>query len=76
MQRRPIDPRVQESLKPNDSFPAQITAPGFTAGIVIRRESASVVLAAPIVRYMLGWSEARVKGYCQTRGWKFKEIKT
>lgn len=50
------------------SFLGRIVAPHFVAGIVI--EDGKVVRAAPIVRYMLGWSEDRVREYVNRKGWK------
>jgi hypothetical protein len=47
---------------------AQITAPYFCAGIVLRH--GRVAEAAPIVKFMLGWSRDRVRYYCSQRGWK------
>lgn len=49
----------------------QITAPHFTAGIVII--DGIVSDAAPIVGYMRGWNAARAMNYCQRKGWGMKE---
>lgn len=45
----------------------RIVAPHFVAGVVI--EDRRVVKAAPIVKYMIGWSVTRVLTYCRRRGW-------
>jgi hypothetical protein len=50
---------------------AQIKAKGakpFTAGLVLWDNK--VVEAAPIVRYMKGWSRDRARSYCESKGWK------
>ena len=46
----------------------QIKAPHFTAGVVV--DVGVVVGAAPIVKYMLGWTEDRVRGYCEWKKWE------
>ena len=45
-----------------------ITAPYFSAGVLVR--NSVVYKAAPIVKYMVGWSVERVMEYCQKKGWK------
>ncbi len=51
----------------------RIVAPHFVAGFetdgVVRR-------AAPIIRYMLGWSDARARSYIASKGWKASRIDT
>jgi hypothetical protein len=48
----------------------RIVAPHFVAGVVFNEiERGTVVQAAPIVRYMLGWNAARVKSYCKQKRW-------
>lgn len=49
----------------------QITAPHFTAGVVI--VDGVVTDAAPIVNYMRGWYHSRVLNYCQRKGWGVTE---
>lgn len=46
----------------------QITAPHFCAGLVL--VSDIVMLAAPIVKYMQGWTLLRVQAYCAQKRWK------
>ena len=41
----------------------RITAPHFVAGIVRGG------LAAPILRYMKGWTLAKIQAYCKAKGW-------
>lgn len=41
----------------------RISAPHFVAGIVRGGE------AAPILRYMQGWTLKRIKDYCAHKGW-------
>jgi hypothetical protein len=57
--------RVVETL-------AQIDAPHFHAGIVLQADR--VVEAAPIVKYMKGWTRERVRKYCNNRGWKVSVV--
>lgn len=44
-----------------------IDAGYFTAGVVL--EDAVVIVATPILRYMLGWPAARVITYGVRKGW-------
>jgi len=46
----------------------RVTASHFVAGGEIRR--GKVVRAAPIIRYMRGWSGREVKAYCDKKGWR------
>jgi hypothetical protein len=41
----------------------QITAPHFCAGVVVG------VRAAPIVRYMVGWTFPQIVQYCSKKRW-------
>jgi hypothetical protein len=50
----------------------QVSAPGFTAGLVV--EGDKVVSAAPILRYMVGWTNARAVTYCLGRSWVIHKI--
>lgn len=47
---------------------ASIDAPHFFAGIVLLDDK--VIEAAPIVGYMKKWTRARVRAYCDGKGWK------
>ena len=40
----------------------------FCAGVVLD-DAGRVVRFAPILHYMRGWSEARVRAYAQHKGW-------
>ncbi len=44
-----------------------IYSPYFVAAVIL--EMGVVVDAAPILRYMMGWSAVRVEGYCSRKGW-------
>lgn len=46
----------------------QIRAPGFTAGFVIKDDK--VIAAAPIIKHLLGKTEAEVRAVIKNRGWK------
>lgn len=50
----------------------QLYAPHFCAGLVVQEQR--VTDAAPIVRYMLGWSASRVLNYCRQKGWRTKVV--
>lgn len=50
----------------------QITGPSFCAGLDFRL--GIVERAAPILRYMKGWSIVRVYIFCAERGWKIRTI--
>lgn len=54
---------------------ARIVAPHFVAGIEIAR-NATVIEAAPIVRYMIGWSARRVKRYVSAKRWSIERVAT
>jgi hypothetical protein len=54
---------------------AEIDAPGpkgFTCGIVLR--DGVVIEAAPIVKYMRGWTRERVREYCKGKGWRVSVV--
>ena len=52
---------------------AQVTAPHFVAGLLL---SGDVVTgAAPILRYMIGWDRAKVRGYCRLRDWQVRIVR-
>lgn len=44
---------------------ARIVAPHFVAGVDMARG-----YAAPIVRFMSGWTRARIERYCLQRKWR------
>ena len=46
----------------------QVTAPHFTAGLVIK--NGWVIETAPILAYMIGWTTYRVKAFCHNRRWE------
>jgi len=50
----------------------RITAPHFTAGVVLHR--GVVVRAAPIVAYACGWTGARLHSYCERKGWRVEAV--
>ena len=56
----------------------RIAAPYFVAGIILVPDLFgvfSVVKAAPILRYMKGWSYSRVFAYCNQKNWEILELK-
>lgn len=45
-----------------------IDSPGFYAAVIL--DHSRVVRAAPILKYMLGWSTYRVINYALAKGWR------
>lgn len=52
----------------------QITAPHFCAGLVIIDDR--VVEAAPIIRYMRGWTTQQVREYVRKKRWSMTDVPT
>jgi hypothetical protein len=54
-----------------------INAPHFCAGVAYVRGAAHprVTDAAPIVRYMRGWTVARVLDYCASKRWQCVRVR-
>lgn len=50
----------------------RITAPYFCAGTVY--EAGTIIRAAPILKYMIGWSVMRAVKYCQSKGWHYEVL--
>lgn len=50
----------------------RISASHFVAGLVLVDDF--VVRAAPIVKYMLGWTGGMVDNYCSYRGWHVERL--
>jgi len=40
----------------------------FVAGVVL--SNGRVIDAAPIIRFMMGWTDIKVLEYCRKKGWK------
>jgi hypothetical protein len=51
-----------------------IEAPHFNAGLVA--EGGTVKEAAPILRYMIGWTGKQVADYCRRKGWTWETSRT
>jgi len=49
----------------------RITAPHFVAGGELCSKM-FVVKAAPIIKYMLGYTISRVEWYCEKKGWSLE----
>jgi hypothetical protein len=45
----------------------RITAPHFVAGVVLLNDRVST--CAPILRYMYGWDEVKIRRYCSKKHW-------
>ena len=50
----------------------QITAPHFCAGFI--RVNGVVGVAAPIIKYMVGWPIGKVRRYCEMKGWRLEWV--
>lgn len=50
----------------------RIVAPHFVCGVVI--ENGKITTAAPIVKYMLGWTRQRLQTYAAGKGWTVEYI--
>jgi hypothetical protein len=50
----------------------RITAPHFCAGVIV--EYGRITRAAPILRYMVGWSVERAIAYARGKGWKVEGL--
>lgn len=50
----------------------RIVAPHFVAGLEF---DGVVTRTAPILRYMRGWDDRRVRLYCARKGWKATAIR-
>ena len=50
----------------------RITAPHFVAGLVA--EAGRVYIAAPILRYMVGWTGNQVADYCAGKRWTWERV--
>lgn len=49
-----------------------INAPHFFAGLIVQNNK--VIEAAPIIKYMRGWSQHAIKVYCQHKGWEVRRV--
>lgn len=61
-------PTLHRMRERNTGVTLRIVAPHFVAAVVVG------VQAAPIVKYMLGWSEARIREYCFWKGWEVEKV--
>jgi hypothetical protein len=53
----------------DDLYLLHIDASRFYAAVILNQYG-RVIRAAPIVKYMLDWTEKRVRDYCASKGWK------
>ena len=51
----------------------QLTAKHFCAGLIV--QDGRVTVTAPILRYMMGWTLARVEEYAQAAGWTVTAVR-
>lgn len=49
-------------------FVFTIDAPHFNASGIV--EKITVIKAAPIIKYMVGWTYDKVERYCDKKGWR------
>lgn len=50
----------------------RIVAPHFVAGLLV--DNGRVVVAAPILRYMIGWTGRQVGAYCAQKRWTWERL--
>lgn len=50
----------------------QVTAPYFCAGAKVRGQK--IVSAAPIIKYMIGWTVNKAQQYATSKGWQARII--
>jgi hypothetical protein len=50
----------------------QVDAPHFCAGLVAKE--GKVVIAAPILRYMIGWTGTQFQAYLKKKGWTYQRV--
>lgn len=60
------------SASANRSVTLRIVAPHFTAGVDLVDDV--VLLTAPILKHMMGWTYQRVVNYCQLKQWTVTEV--
>jgi hypothetical protein len=48
----------------------RIVSSHFVAGLVLKDEV--VVRSAPILSYMIGWTNLKVEQYCNRKGWTYE----
>jgi hypothetical protein len=53
----------------DDLYLLHIDASRFYAAVILNQYG-RVIRTAPIVGYMRGWTEKRVRDYCTPKGWK------
>ncbi len=49
----------------------RIVSPHFVAGL---EATDRVIRAAPVIRYMVGWTGKQVASYCKSKGWTWERI--
>ena len=56
----------------------RISSPYFCAGVVFKKDKVDnewkCTDAAPIVRYMIGWDNIKIKEYCNNKKWKYERV--
>jgi hypothetical protein len=57
------------NIDPDPANMIRIDSGYFCAGVDL--EDDRVVKAAPIVKYMVGWTRRKVESYCRKKNWKF-----
>lgn len=50
----------------------RVSAKHFVAGLVAR--DGRVILAAPILRYAMGWDGRKLAEYCRVKGWTWERV--
>lgn len=63
---------VGGSIPPSSTMLIRIVSPYFVAGVVLG--SKRVIRAAPILKYMKGWTKDQVLSYAKKKGWKASPV--
>lgn len=51
-----------------------IESPYFTAGVTFDEDFHFCIKAAPIIKYMVGWTSRDVEHFCMKKQWKYKVV--
>lgn len=61
----------KQQINPQETLEI-IDAPHFHAGLLLRNNV--VYKAAPIIKYMVGWTRPKVVAYVKRKGWSIEDV--
>lgn len=64
--------RRKQNKSSEETGVMQISAPHFTAGLVLSKDGEEIIGAAPIIKYMVGWTKQKAIQYADRKGWMIK----